>query len=132
MKTNQNIIRMAALSALVTLGACNGYQHDAVQAPLSAYDPWETYKLGNVYDCQAIQANAGDMRYNEQNTPSTGFGCSHQSNITLMAAKPEDLTTPRAMTPADPRRTQRVYDAYGNGEDTTTARRAQGTQELIE
>jgi len=132
MKTNQTIIRMAALSALVTLGACNGYHSDAVQTPQAAYDPWETYKLGNVYDCRSIQANAGDMRTNEQNTPSAGFGCSHQSNITLMAANPEDLTTPRAMTAADPRRTQRVYDAYGKGEDTTTAKRVQGTQELIE
>lgn len=130
MKCNQNIVRMAALSALVTLGACNGYNPDAPQTPQAAYDPWETYKLGNVYDCKA--EGAPDIRMNEQNKPTKGFGCSHQSNITLMAANPEDLHTPRAMTPADPRRTQRVYDAYGEGQDTTTARRAQGTQALIE
>lgn len=128
MKTNRSIVRMAALSALVTMTACQGWDSPAPQQ--SAHDPWETYKLGSVYDCKA--AGAPDLRLNPHQTPTAGFGCAHQSNITLMAANPQDLTTPRAMTPSDPRRTQRVYDAYGNGEDTTTARRAQGTQELIE
>ncbi len=128
MKTNKTIVRMAALSALVTLGAC--HTADIPQPPQAAHDPWETYKLGTVYDCDQIEV--GDIRLNPQSLPTADFGCAHQSNITLMAAKPEDLHTPRAMTPADPRRIQRVYEAYGAGEDTTTARRAEGTQQLIE
>ena len=51
MKTNQNIVRMAALSALVTLTACHSYQPEASQAPPAAYDPWKIYELGTVYDC---------------------------------------------------------------------------------
>lgn len=128
MKSNKTLVRMATLSALVTLSACHGM--DIPEPPQTAFDPWETYKLGSVYDCGAIETT--DMRLNQHQTPSSGFGCSHQSNITLMAAKPEDLHTPRAMTPSDPRRTLRVYEAYGKGEDTATKKRAQGTQELIE
>ena len=130
MNTNKTIIRVAALSALFALGACQSIQEPAQQPSVAAHDPFQTFPLGSVYDCQAI--GAPDIRLNPQNLPTAGFGCAHQSNITLMAAKPEDLTTPRALTPVDPRRIQRVYEAYGNGEDTTTARRAQGTQELIE
>lgn len=129
MNTNKTIIRLAALSALVTLGACQGLQNPG-QPPQAAHDPFQTYPLGSVYDCAAV--GAPDVRSNPQNLPTVGFGCAHQSNITLMAANPADLTTPRAVTPADPRRIQRVYEAYGNGDDTTTARRAQGSQALIE
>ena len=129
MKTNKTIVRLAALSALVALGACQSIEQP-VQPPQAAHDPFENYPLGTVYDCDAV--GAPDIRLNPQNLPSAGFGCAHQSNITLMAANPEDLQRPRALTPADPRRILRVYEAYGAGEDTTTARRAQGTQELIE
>ena len=129
MKTNKTIVRMAALSALIAQGACQSITAP-VQPSQIAHDPFETYKLGTVYDCAA--AGAPDIRTNYQNLPTAGFGCSHQSNITLMAANPEDLTTPRPSTPTDPRRVLRVYESYGAGEDTTTARRAQGTQELIE
>jgi len=129
MKTNKTIVRMAALSALAALGACQSLEAP-VQPPLAAHDPFETYKLGTVYDCTA--AGSPDFRVNPQNTPTVGFGCAHQSNITLMASNPEDLTTPRALTPVDPRRIQRVYDAYGAGEPTGTARPTQGTQQLIE
>jgi len=128
MKTNRTIVRMAALSALAALAACSS--PSGPQAPQAAHDPWETYKLGTVYDCE--QAGAPDIRHNNQNLPTAGFGCAHQSNITLMAANPEDLSTPRAMTPSDPFRTQRVLDAYREGQDTTSAKRAEGTQELIQ
>lgn len=129
MNMNKTIVRTAALSALVVLGACQSLV-DPVQPPQAAHDPWEIYKLGTVYDCDA--AGAPDIRVNPQNTPTPGFGCAHQSNITLMAANPEDLTTPRPTTPTDPRRVLRVYEAYGLGEDTGTARGTQGTQALIE
>lgn len=129
MNTNKTIVRIAALSALVALGACQSVTPPG-QGAIAGHDPWETYKLGSVYDCRA--AGAPDYRINPELKPAAGFGCAHQSNITLMAANPEDLTTPRAMTPVDPRRIQRVYEAYGEGEDTTTARRVEGTQELIE
>jgi len=120
---------LTALTALALLQACHG-GHQGAPLPASAYDPWETYKLGNVYDCKNIARP--DMRQNPDQLPTPGLGCSHQSNITLMAANPNDLMEPRAMTPSDPRRTQRVYEAYGEGEDTSAARRTEGTQELIE
>lgn len=129
MKTNKTIVRMAALSAFAALAACSS-PSTVQQAPQAAHDPWEIYKLGTVYDCDT--AGAPDFRHNPQNLPTSGFGCAHQSNITLMAANPEDLSTPREMTPSDPIRSQRVLDAYRAGEDTTSARRAQGTQELIQ
>ena len=125
MRTNKNIVRMAALSALVTLTACHNNS-----TPQSAHDPWHNYKLGTVYDCE--KAGAPDMRHNSENLPSAGFGCAHQSNITLMAADPADLNTPRAMSPSDPFRSQRVLDAYREGQDTTSAKRAEGTQALIQ
>ena len=128
MKTTKSIVRMAALSSLAALTACGSL--DVPEAPLSAYDPWQTYKLGTVYDCQA--AGAPDIRHNPLTLPTAGFGCAHQSNITLMAQNPEDLQTPRALTPSDPFRTQRVLDAYREGQDTTSAKRAEGTQELIQ
>lgn len=129
MKTNKTIVRMAALSALVALGACS-HTAQAPQAPQAAHDPWETYKLGQVYDCD--QVGAPDIRHNPGNLPTAGFGCAHQSNITLMAANPKDLNTPRAMTPRDTRVQQRVWENYGTGDDTGAAKNAEGTQELIE
>jgi hypothetical protein len=125
MKTNKTIVRMAALSALVTLTACH-----TSNSPRSANDPWQTYKLGTVYNCEDIAVP--DMRHNTENTPTPGFGCAHQSNMTLMAADPADLNTPRAMSPSDPFRSQRVLDAYREGQDTTSAKRAEGTQALIQ
>lgn len=125
MNSKKTIARMAALSALVTLTACH-----TSRDPQSAHDPWETYKLGSVYDCDQIAQP--DMRHNVNNTLSAGFGCAHQSNITVMAANPKDLQTPRAMTPRDAYSQQRVLDAYREGEDTTSAKPAQGTQQLVE
>jgi hypothetical protein len=120
---------LTALAALAALQACHGgSQMSAI--PAAAYDPWKTYKLGNVYDCENIARP--DMRHNNEQLPSPGFGCAHQSNITLMASNPNDLMEPRPMTPGDPRRGQRVLEAYGAGQDTSSARATEGTQQLIE
>ncbi len=129
MKINKTIVRMTALSALAMLSAC-GSVYNAPQPPQSAHDPWETFKLGTVYDCDQIAAP--DIRHNPQNLPTPDFGCAHQSNITLMVANPEDIHTPRALTPSDPIRSQRILDAYRAGESTATNVSAQGTQALIE
>ena len=129
MKINKTIVRMTALSALVMLSACSG-AFDAPQPPQAAHDPWETFKLGTVYDCDQIATP--DIRINPQNLPTPDFGCAHQSNITLSVANPEDLHTPRALTPGDPIRSQRVLDAYRAGESTATVAPVRGTQELIE
>ena len=128
MRLSKTARRLTALAALAALQAC----HSGAVAPypIAAYDPWKTYKLGNVYECDKIVVP--DIRQNHDQLPTPGFGCAHQSNITLMAANPSDLTVPRPMTPSDPRRTQRIYEAYGEGEDTSTARDAEGTQQLIE
>ncbi len=128
MHTGKTIARMATLSALFALGACSSYQ--TPQPPQAAHDPWETYKLGTVYDCD--QVPVPDIRSNPQNLPTPGFGCAHQSNITLMVAAPEDLETPRPLSASDPFRTQRVLESYRAGEPTATASSAEGTQELIQ
>lgn len=126
MKTNTLLVRTAALSALLALQACSGFSSSTSQP----HDPWSIYKLGNVYDCSAV--GMPDMRLNSENGPTPGFGCSHQSNIAVMAANPEDLTTPRPLTPADAASRQRVVDAYREGKDTSVAPNAEGTQGLIE
>jgi len=115
---------IAFLAALVALQGCSNKQQDV------HYDPWEQYELGKVYDCGDIQMP--DMRHNTQNSATPGFGCAHQSNMTVMVADPADLVRPRAVTPADPQARQRVLDAYRRGDATSTAPDAEGTTSLIE
>lgn len=125
MKYSKSTIRTAAvLSALTVLQGCAPPQENVY------YDPWDQYKLGSVYDCGSIQVP--DIRLNTQNAATPGFGCSHQSNLTVMVAKPADLQQPRTMTPADPEARDRVLTAYREGSDTSTAPEAGGTTSLIE
>jgi len=126
MKTNTLLVRTAALSALLVLQACSS----GMQASQAEHDPWELYKLGSVYDCD--QVGAPDQRVNPQNLPTPGYGCAHQSNITLMVADPEDLHRARPSTPADTTSRQRVLEAYREGSATGTGTGVQGTQGLIE
>jgi len=114
----------ALLTALFALQGCGPPQQNVF------YDPWDQYTLGKVYDCGDIQVP--DMRHNTQNSATPGFGCSHQSNMTLMVADPADLTRPRAMTPPDAQARQRVLQAYRDGDATSTAPDAKGTTSLIE
>lgn len=126
MKTKTLLVRTAAVSALFALQACSMGD----QASLADHDPYELYKYGNVYQCDQIAQP--DMRTNSQQTPTPGFGCAHRSNFTAMVANPEDLEQARAMTPADAAARDRVFQAYREGKDTSVAKRAQGTQGLIE
>jgi len=112
------------LAALVALQGCAKKQENVF------YDPWDQYTLGKVYDCGDIQVP--DVRYNTMNAATPGFGCSHQSNLTLMVADPADLNTPREMTPADEQARLRVLKAYREGGNTSTAPDATGTTNLIE
>lgn len=120
-----NATRTAALAAaLLALQGCAPPQQNVY------YDPWDQYQLGKVYDCGDIQVP--DIRHNTQNAATPGFGCSHQSNMTVMIADPQDLTRPRAETPADEQARQRVLQAYRDGEATSVAPDAAGTSSLIE
>lgn len=111
----------ALLIALATLQGCAKQQQNVF------YDPWKQYELGKVYDCGDIQMP--DMRHNTENSATPGFGCSHQSNMTLMVADPNDLVRARPMTPPSPQARQRVLEEYIGGElETSNA----GTPDLIQ
>ncbi len=122
---NSTTRTLAVLSALMVLQACSQKPQGNV-----FYDPWDQYQLGKVYDCGDIQVP--DIRYNTQNAATPGFGCSHQSNMTVMIENPADLSRPRAMTPADEVARARVLQAYRTGQATDTAPSARGTRELID
>lgn len=125
MKYSSSTIRTAAvLSALTILQGCAPPQENVF------YDPWDQYALGSVYDCGNIQVP--DVRLNTQNAATPGFGCSHQSNLTVMVSEPADLQRPRAITPADQVARDRVLEAYREGQNTSTAPTARGTQGLIQ
>ncbi len=125
MKYSSSTIRTAAvLSALTILQGCAPPQENVF------YDPWDQYALGSVYDCGNIQVP--DVRLNTQNAATPGFGCSHQSNLTVMVSDPADLQRPRAITPADQVARDRVLEAYREGQNTSTAPTARGTQGLIQ
>lgn len=119
-----NSLRLAALCAVLGTSACTAPQpkEDVF------YDPWDRYELGRAYACDEREA---DMKANTMNSASHGFGCSHQTNITLMVAQQSDLHEPRAMTPVDPVARQRVLEDYRKGNDTSRATKASGTQELL-
>ena len=122
---NSTTRTLTLLSALAVLQGC-------AQKPQEGqfYDPWDQYQLGKVYDCGDIQIP--DMRYNTQNAATPGFGCSHQSNLSVMIDDPADLTRARPMTPADEVARARVLEAYREGENTATAPTATGTRALID
>lgn len=125
MKNSASTIRIAAaLAALTVLQGCAPPQQNVF------YDPWDQYALGKVHDCGDIQVP--DIRLNTENAATPGFGCSHQSNITVMVADPQDLQRPRAITPVDEIARARVLEAYRTGTDTSVAPDAQGTQGLIQ
>ncbi len=115
---------IAILAALAALQGCAPPQQNVFN------DPFEQYELGKVYDCGDIQVP--DFRLNHENSATPGFGCAHQSNMTVMISDPADLVRPRAMTPADEKARFRVINAYREGDDTTAAPTARGTRELID
>ena len=120
-----NTLRITAvLAALTVLQGCSKPQENVF------YDPWDQYELGKVYDCGDIQIP--DIRQNTQNSATPGFGCSHQSNLSVMVADPNDLVRPRELSPPDAQARQRVLDAYRNGTATGVAPSAAGTSSLIE
>lgn len=111
-------------AVLVVLQGCSPPQQNVF------HDPYEQFALGKVYDCGDIQQT--DYRLNHANSASPSFGCSHQSNLSLMIVDPADLTRPREMTPADEVARLRVLNAYREGGDTTAAPTARGTRALIQ
>lgn len=115
---------MAVVAALAALQGCAPPQENVF------YDPFEQYQLGKVYNCGDI--DVPDFRHNTENAATPGFGCSHQSNLTVMVSDPADLVRAREMTPADEKARLRVITAYRKGSDTTAAPIARGTRELID
>jgi pilus assembly protein CpaD len=74
----------------------------------------------------AVTEKCGDWSKNiavtGENRPYPDLGCSTQHNLAAMADNPRDLVTPRAMSPVQGARNDRVYDQYVNGEKTSSAR----------
>lgn len=63
----------------------------------------------------------GNLARSAGNTPYDNFGCAIAANIAAQVANPEDLLTPRDMTPADAARRGTVMTKYRAGEPTSTA-----------
>lgn len=62
----------------------------------------------------------GNLARSAGNTPYDNFGCALAANIAAQVANPEDLVTPRDMTPADAGRRGTVIGKYRAGEPTST------------
>lgn len=63
----------------------------------------------------------GNLARSAGNTPYDNFGCALAANIAAQVANPQDLITPRDMTPADAGRRDTVITKYRAGETTSTA-----------
>jgi pilus assembly protein CpaD len=63
----------------------------------------------------------GNMARSAGNTPYDNFGCAMAANIAAQVANPQDLLSPRDMTPADAARRGVVIGKYRNGDPTSTA-----------
>ena len=129
MTTARTFARAAALAALAATTAGCSWMSSINEPAQRTPGPYDLYKLGSVYDCAAIARP--DMRENTTNEATPGFGCAHQSNLTVMVAEPADLQRPRAVTPADDAARKRVRDAYRDGGRTSVGPGAQGTSSLI-
>ncbi len=70
----------------------------------------------------AIPPECGDwsknMAVTYDNTPHPNFGCTMQHNLAVMVANPNDLITPRAMTPKHTGRRDVVIEQYRVGAGT--------------
>lgn len=62
----------------------------------------------------------GNLARSAGNTPYDNFGCALAANIAAQVANPQDLVTPRDMTPADAGRRNTVMTKYRAGEPTST------------
>lgn len=63
----------------------------------------------------------GNLARSAGNTPYDNFGCAMAANIAAQVANPQDLLTPRDVTPADAARRGVVLGKYRAGEATSTA-----------
>lgn len=69
-------------------------------------------------DCPEV---LGDSTRDRSNQTPRYFGCTVQNNLAAMIDRPEDLIEPRAPTPADAERRQRVIERYRQGQDTASS-----------
>ncbi len=72
----------------------------------------------------AQTAECGDWTANlartEDNLPMPNFGCAHQQNIAAVIANPNDVLAPRAETPPDASRRQKVITDYRTPQSPAT------------
>ena len=66
----------------------------------------------------------GSLSRTGDNQSASNFGCAVNANLSAQIANPRDIVTPRAMTPPDAQRRAVVFDRYGKGEATSSAREA--------
>lgn len=66
----------------------------------------------------------GSLTRTGDNQSASNFGCAVNANLAAQIANPRDIVTPRAMTPPDAQRRAVVFDRYGKGETTSSAREA--------
>jgi pilus assembly protein CpaD len=65
--------------------------------------------------------NWSDLSVTYDNEPYANFGCATQNNLAAMVANPLDLEGPRAMTPPDYWRRNKVFNDYREGNTTSSA-----------
>ncbi len=74
-----------------------------------------------VYTAQGPTCGSfGNLARSAGNTPYDNFGCALAANIAAQVANPQDLISPRDMTPADAARRGVVLGKYRNGDPTST------------
>ena len=74
-----------------------------------------------VYTAQGPTCGSfGNLARSAGNVPYDNFGCAMAANIAAQVANPQDLLTPRDMTPADAARRGVVIGKYRNGEPTSS------------
>lgn len=64
----------------------------------------------------------GNLSRTGDNQSASNFGCAVTANLAAQIANPRDIVSPRVMTPADAQRRSVVFDHYGKGEQTASAR----------
>lgn len=63
----------------------------------------------------------GNLSSTAQNSGASNFGCAVNANLAAQIADPNDIRTPRAMTPPSAQRRTVVFEAYRQGNATSAA-----------
>lgn len=108
---------------LVMLGA------PGARVRVSGFDPTgpedTVIRVGFLrYEAQPIRCGERweNLTATRNNTAYENFGCAMAANMAAQVANPEDLLSPRDMTPADAGRRDAAFGAYRKGEVTSSKR----------